>query len=96
MDDVIKEIVERARKDPNFLHQLVFNPREASKGLRLTEEERAAFAANTPERLIGAALAARAGCGSSPTCEQTCTATCTVTFTSRTEKDAVVNPAVAR
>lgn len=91
MEDTIKEIVERSRKDPNFLYQLVFNPSEAVKGLRLTDEERTAFAANTPEKLIGAALAARAGCGSSPTCDQTCTATCTVTFTSRTDRTS--NPA---
>ena len=57
MTDTVKEVVERAKKDPNFLYQLVFNPAEAAKGLRLTEEERTALAANTPERLIGAALA---------------------------------------
>ena len=39
MEDTIKEIVERSRKDPNFLYQLVFNPSDAVKGLRLTDEE---------------------------------------------------------
>jgi hypothetical protein len=82
MNGDIKEIVERARKDPNFLHQLVFNPVEAAKGLKLTEEERTALAANTPEQLIGAVLSRAKGCGSTPTCDSTCTATCTVTFTS--------------
>lgn len=100
MNDIIKEIVERARKDVNFLYQLVFNPIEAAKGLRLTDEERSALAANTPERLIGAVLSRMAGCGSSPTCDSTCTATCTVTFTSIKAGEAVnpatLNPAAQR
>lgn len=90
MNDSIKEVVERARKDPNFLHQLVFNPTEAARSLRLTEEERAALAANTPEKLVGAALGRAAGCGSSGTCDQTCGVTCTVTFTS--VQDRISNP----
>ena len=72
------------------------DPAEAAKGLRLTEEERTALAANTPERLIGAALARAAGCGSASTCESTCTATCTVTFTSIQRGEDVVDPIVGR
>jgi hypothetical protein len=84
MSELTNEVVERAKKDPQFLWALVFNPAEATKGLRLTDQERAFIAANTPERLIGGILGvAVAGCGSNPTCDSTCTATCTVTFTSR-------------
>lgn len=83
MSDSTQEIIERARKDKAFLYQLVFDPSEAVKGLRLTDDERAALTASTPEGLIGA-IVTRRGCGSTPTCASTCEATCKVTFTSRT------------
>jgi hypothetical protein len=82
VSSTVQEIVERARTDPQFLHNLVFNPTETAKGLRLTEEERQAIASSTPERLIGAVVSTLRGCGSTGTCVETCKQTCTVTFTS--------------
>lgn len=93
MSAAIKEVIERAKQDPQFFHDLVFKPAEAVKGLRLSPEERAAIAANNPEVLVGLAvgrLMAACGCTSAGTCESTCTATCTVTFTSLREADRVV------
>jgi hypothetical protein len=79
MNDATEEIIERAKSDPAFLHQLIFSPGEAIKGLRLTDEERAAITATTPEGLINSIVNLR-GCGNTGTCTITCKVTCKVTF----------------
>lgn len=95
MTKEMKKLVERAKKDRNFLNQLLTDPEEATNDIDLSEEERKALGGNTIGRLgtladAGALVAA--GCGSSGTCEQTCTATCTVTFTSiQIGDDVIVN-----
>jgi len=82
MSDALQEMIERAKSDPKFLHDLVFNPMEATKSFKLSHDEREAIAANSAERLIGMLTGQlAAGCGSSGTCDQTCNKTCGITCT---------------
>lgn len=43
----VSEVLDRAMRDPEFRRRLAADPASALVGLDLTEEERAAFAANT-------------------------------------------------
>jgi len=83
----LRQLAERARRDPQFLVQLINDPVAATRDIRLSDQERELIGAADAGRLLSVATALElaAGCGSSSsTCGNTCTATCTVTFTSFT------------
>jgi hypothetical protein len=90
--DALARLVEQARRDPQFFHNLVFDPdRVIAKLDYLSRESKAALVALDPARVIGglARLAKDCGvtCGGSScedtcgsvSCNHTCTDSCTNT-----------------
>lgn len=70
-----KELVERARSDPEFFHRLVFSPEAVIGELdSLDRKTKGAIVSMTPEEIIGAAITELAGCD--VTCTSSCGATC--------------------
>jgi hypothetical protein len=72
-------IVERAREDPNFLHQLVFAPEGIVDELALDHRQRSRLAKLDPYTLVGLLGRDRFACGGSVTCSctsATCDGTC--------------------
>lgn len=70
-----KQLVEQAKSDPQFFHDLVFSPEKVIADLDYVDKKsKGALVAMTPEEVIGAAITELAGCD--VTCTSSCGATC--------------------
>lgn len=82
MTEILEKIVAKAESDADFAQRLIFTPKTALRAYKLSDEQRQAVGAASPESLIGLASGIlRAGCGPSGTCDQTCNKTCGKTCT---------------
>lgn len=71
----LKRLVEQAREDPQFFHDLVFNAEELLGKLDyLGRAEKASLIGQDPEAVIGRLIGALEGCD--VTCTSSCGATC--------------------
>ena len=74
--DPLVLLMQRARKDPQFFHELVFNPKRAvSKITFLDRASKAKLLKIRPQAIVGALMGQRAACTDtciSGTCSQTC------------------------
>ena len=71
----MKKLVDQARADPKFFHDLVFNPESVLGKLGdLDRSARASLVAVTPEEVIGRLIGEVAWCD--VTCTSSCGATC--------------------
>ena len=68
-------LVQRARTDPIFLHELIFSPRTVIQRFDLTADERKILSARTPEDLFALAVSG----GDQLECNSTCRITCIYT-----------------
>ena len=58
---VLQKLVDQARKDPKFLHALIFDPESVLKQVDyLDRAARAKLVGNSPDEVIAAILGARA------------------------------------
>jgi hypothetical protein len=77
--EYLRQIVDRARENPEFFHSLVFDPEKAiaeTPGPELDRFAKAKLLAINPETVITSLLRAEAGC-KDPTCgPQSCLDTC--------------------
>jgi hypothetical protein len=70
-----KKLVEQAKSDSQFFHDLVFSPEKVIGGLDyLDKKTKGAIVGMSPEEVIGAAITELAGCD--VTCTSSCGATC--------------------
>lgn len=77
-DDTLSQILEAARKDPQFLHDLVFSPKKAiSKAAFLDKATKTRLLKGRSAALVGGILGRFGDCGNSDTCSgSTCNGTC--------------------
>jgi len=76
-NETLKQIVEKAKADPQFFHALIFEPDKALN--QLSGVDRAAkgkLLATDPERLLSDALAPLGGTGCGKSCDTSCDYTC--------------------
>jgi hypothetical protein len=74
-NDALSAIIEKAKNDPKFFHDLVFNPEEALKGLENVDRNtKGAIVAANPDSLIQIIVS-----GTVSWCDVTCTSSCGVT-----------------
>jgi len=77
----LKRLVEEAKNNPQFFHDLVFNPEKAiAKIDYLDRRIKGAIVATSPEGLIGSLVA---GPGRTNWCDVTCTSSCGQTCTGK-------------
>ena len=75
--DELKKLIEKARKDPEFFHALVFDPDKAvSHMVSADRQAKAAVYGIQPEELLAKALAPSPSMQCNWTCEGSCGTTC--------------------
>jgi hypothetical protein len=75
--DMIKQLVEKAKSDPEFFHALVFDPDKALNRLDMLERrQKAALFAVDPEEFITQILTPTTAIQCDPSCGSSCDVTC--------------------
>lgn len=71
-----KKMVAKAEKDPNFLHDLIYNPEKTVASLKdmVSREQLGRIVGNSPIELIAKTIGVNAACGT--TCASSCGYTC--------------------
>ena len=76
--DNFKGLVEKAKSDATFFHNLVFDPEKILSGLELGRREKGALVALSPSEAIARLVGITSYCGNTCTssCDNTCGGSC--------------------